>query len=329
MTVSGPLPESNDDQSDRTENARDSRGMGGTDESAVNGRAEPDDSKSDPVKEREKPVKETEHEFNESDGSESDGPAKAAEAIAEDKSEHDSAGGLRIAGAPVKVAGPDGETIRMYPVRFADGTLELVAEDKLPEAIRPKERKPVKINIPPWLEKSFPIAAKVLSYALTVLFAVLLVFILYSTAFGDEVNGVPIGPFNMFVVLTGSMEPVISQGSMVVTMGVPGEQLEVGDIITYYPMTGYRDLVTHRIINHDREAGQITTRGELPTSVNDRPIGYDVIVGRVLFSIPVLGEIVESLSSPFSTAMAIMSIILLLLIVATARRLVRLYTRAL
>ena len=56
--------------------------------------------------------------------------------------------------------------------------------------------------------------------------------------------------YERYVIVSGSMEPMIPTGSVVYDEVVPVEELEVGDIITFVPPPEYNieQPVTHRII---------------------------------------------------------------------------------
>jgi len=64
--------------------------------------------------------------------------------------------------------------------------------------------------------------------------------------------------YRPIVVVTGSMEPVIKTGALVIAKQVPFSELEVGDIITFDWNGG--QLNTHRIIGF--ENGGAITKGE-------------------------------------------------------------------
>ncbi|MGN0168750.1 MAG: signal peptidase I [Acetatifactor sp.] len=90
-------------------------------------------------------------------------------------------------------------------------------------------------------------------------------------------------------VLSGSMEPEIPVGSVVCVREVKPESLEVGDVISYR-LSG-DTMVTHRIESIDRENQQIVTKGDANETADLSPVGYDRIVGKVLFHLPLLGYI--------------------------------------
>ena len=55
--------------------------------------------------------------------------------------------------------------------------------------------------------------------------------------------------FRAYNVLSGSMEPELSKGDLVIVRAVPAEKLQPGDIVTYYPTDEAGTTVTHRVIN--------------------------------------------------------------------------------
>lgn len=94
------------------------------------------------------------------------------------------------------------------------------------------------------------------------------------------------------VVLTGSMQPSIRPGDVVVVQPTPVNELEIGDVITFQPVSGNPSLTTHRIINilHDDSGNvlSVTTQGDA-NNVADPPIIPDQINGRVRYQIPLVG----------------------------------------
>jgi signal peptidase len=138
-----------------------------------------------------------------------------------------------------------------------------------------------------------------ISNAASLALILLVVFVVYSAAAGDD-HGVAVGPLRFFSVLTSSMEPAISQGSVIVTVE-PGEgELEKGDIVTFMPTEESAALVTHRISKVGPNPGTYITRGDA-NAVDDREISFEQIVGKHVFTIPFLGLMIYPLASPLST----------------------------
>lgn len=100
-------------------------------------------------------------------------------------------------------------------------------------------------------------------------------------------------PFKTYAVMSGSMEPTIHVGSLVVLGPVYSSDLKVGDVITFDPPGYGSELVTHRIISITQgpDGPVFQTKGD----ANGAPDAWQIQEGgrgyRVLFSIPYLGWI--------------------------------------
>jgi signal peptidase I len=95
------------------------------------------------------------------------------------------------------------------------------------------------------------------------------------------------------VVLTGSMEPVISPGDVVITMPVTRREPEIGDVVTYVAKRFDGSPVgnfTHRIISGSQTEGFIVKGDANPAPDIQRPKLQD-IAGVVVFTIPFIGTL--------------------------------------
>ena len=103
-----------------------------------------------------------------------------------------------------------------------------------------------------------------------------------------------VGGYSALVVLSGSMEPTIMTGEVIVIHSQ--SDYEIKDILTY------RDsgvLVTHRIV--DKTETTYTTRGDA-NNVDDPPIKKSQAVGKTIFHIPYLGKVILFVQSPIGLA---------------------------
>ena len=92
-----------------------------------------------------------------------------------------------------------------------------------------------------------------------------------------------------FSVLTGSMEGVYDVGDLIYVKSVTLDELAVGDDITFM-VNEDKLLATHRIIAIDSEHGYVKTQG-IANDTPDAPVHYKNIVGKVVFSLPLLGYV--------------------------------------
>lgn len=134
-----------------------------------------------------------------------------------------------------------------------------------------------------------------LRIALLVLAALLIGVNVYSlNALRLAGNTVPM-PFGvgLAVVLSGSMEPEISVGDLLLIS--EQDAYEVGDVVVYQDgnMT-----ITHRIVSISED--EIVTRGDV-NNTDDEPITPEQIKGEVVLMIPLVGYAVNAIKTPIGT----------------------------
>lgn len=118
-------------------------------------------------------------------------------------------------------------------------------------------------------------------------------------------NAVPM-PFGIgvAVVLSGSMEPEISSGDLLIVTEREGYAVE--DIVVYQDG---RMAVTHRIISISGD--EVITKGDANNAPDD-PITMSQIKGKVLLAIPLLGYLVDMIKTPVGTIVILGAAVLLL-----------------
>ena len=118
-------------------------------------------------------------------------------------------------------------------------------------------------------------------------------------------NAVPM-PFGIgvAVVLSGSMEPEISSGDLLIVTEREGYAVE--DIVVYQDG---RMAVTHRIISISGD--EVITKGDANNAPDD-PITMSQIKGKVLFAIPLLGYLVDLIKTPIGTILILAAAVFLL-----------------
>lgn len=128
------------------------------------------------------------------------------------------------------------------------------------------------------------------------------IFILVSVVFSPTGKAPSIAGYSMFRVLTGSMEPAIPEGSLLLVKKTDLSELQVGDVISFYSkdpaLNG--EVNTHRILEIEEENGtyHFTTKGDANNAEDMYgTLGSDVI-GKVIFSSLLLGKFVRLLSNP-------------------------------
>lgn len=127
---------------------------------------------------------------------------------------------------------------------------------------------------------------KILLGTILIVVVVFLMFALVAPiAFGER----------MAVVLSESMEPALPQKALAINMPVDPEEVEVGDIIAYIPWWDPEVTVSHRVVEIVTDNGELAfqTKGDANEDVDAWLIYPEDITGKVIFSIPYLGYIVN------------------------------------
>lgn len=97
--------------------------------------------------------------------------------------------------------------------------------------------------------------------------------------------------YRLFAVQSGSMEPSIRLGSVVVV--VPQESYAKDDVITFRSERSAKETNTHRIVEvlEDKDLNRLEyrTKGDANEDPDHEPIPLRRVVGKVVFAIPYLG----------------------------------------
>lgn len=104
----------------------------------------------------------------------------------------------------------------------------------------------------------------------------------------------PVIGIKPYCVLTGSMEPALPVGSMAyIDTNVDAKDLQKGDIVTFRVAGESSDkVVTHRLVENDKETGQLTTQGDANKAVDNGRVAYENVLGKTVECIPYLGYMV-------------------------------------
>ena len=138
-----------------------------------------------------------------------------------------------------------------------------------------------------------------------IIYSIFIVFIV-AVALLLIVSVFPItGNYKIIIVQSGSMEPAIRQGSVVIVK--PASDYKIGDVITFGPYSKTKVPTTHRIYDIKVEGGQpvYITKGDVNNAPDSREIKKSDIVGKVLFSVPYMGYAVEFAKKPIGFALII------------------------
>lgn len=118
-----------------------------------------------------------------------------------------------------------------------------------------------------------------------------------------------------YAVVTDSMVPVFSRGDVVFVRQADFDTLNEGDIVTvvFQDGSGY---FTHRIASIDHEVGIFTTKGDANEAEDPQPSSASQIVGKVWYSVPLLGYVSIFISSLNMTKISVILAVVLIVIIA-------------
>lgn len=103
--------------------------------------------------------------------------------------------------------------------------------------------------------------------------------------------------YEMYTVISGSMEPSIPTGSLVYIKDMEPQDVADGDVIAFYGGHDSNAIITHRVVKNRVVMGEFVTKGDANEKEDMNPIPYMNFLGRVELSIPVVGELAQMLTS--------------------------------
>lgn len=114
------------------------------------------------------------------------------------------------------------------------------------------------------------------------------------------ISALPItGGIKILAVLSGSMEPTIHTGSIVIVR--PHATYRMGDVVTFKSIGTKNISITHRVVEMrvDRGEPSYVTKGDANNAADTRVILQKEVIGSVIFSIPYLGYAIEVARKPY------------------------------
>ena len=130
--------------------------------------------------------------------------------------------------------------------------------------------------------------------------------------------GVRLVGFQVFTVLSGSMEPTYHTGSLIYVRSVDYRDIEAGQVITF--MLDEDTVATHRVVEvvpdeSDPEVLRYRTKGDANDAEDGSLVHYKNVIGSPVFSIPYMGYLANYIQHPPGTYIAVSVGAILLLLV--------------
>lgn len=125
------------------------------------------------------------------------------------------------------------------------------------------------------------------STVLVVLMVLCAVFLMGSRILGYQV----------YTVLTGSMEPEYNVGDLIYVKKVDVNTIKVDDPITFV-LNENLTVATHRVVRIDAENQRFYTKGDANQIEDNDPVHFNNVLGVPQFAIPKLGYVSNFIQNP-------------------------------
>ncbi|MBR2188011.1 MAG: signal peptidase I [Eubacterium sp.] len=106
--------------------------------------------------------------------------------------------------------------------------------------------------------------------------------------------------YEIFNVISGSMEPEIPIGSVAYVEQTEPALIEDDEVIAF--MSG-GTVIMHRVVSNHQVEGYLTTRGDANEVDDLGEVTYDMVIGRVVRHLPILGQVMMVCSSNIGKAL--------------------------
>jgi signal peptidase I len=102
-----------------------------------------------------------------------------------------------------------------------------------------------------------------------------------------------------YTVRSGSMQPTIDTGDIVVDTTIRPTEAGVGDIVTFKDSQRSGELITHRVraVRRDGDQLDFVTRGDANNNVERWSVPANGSIGKVVYRVPKLGYALASTGS--------------------------------
>ncbi|MGN0475872.1 MAG: signal peptidase I [Ruminococcus sp.] len=154
---------------------------------------------------------------------------------------------------------------------------------------------------------------KILSALSFVFLGIMVVFVIFL--FVQRVSGTNTGIFgySVYRVSSGSMEPELSVGDVILSKKIMPETLEIGDIISYNGREGdYQGkIITHKIVDiKETGYGRVFTTKGIANASEDPAVEEFQVLGKMQFKIPIVGTLYNFFMTPYGLVAVILLILL-------------------
>lgn len=113
----------------------------------------------------------------------------------------------------------------------------------------------------------------------------------------------------VLTVLSGSMEPVIHTGDVIIVRPItPADEVKEGDIITFRTKEEASTLITHRVmgtVSVNGKPAAYVTKGDANNSEDVSTVAHDQILGLYQWRVPYFGYVATFLRKPVGVILVV------------------------
>jgi len=103
--------------------------------------------------------------------------------------------------------------------------------------------------------------------------------------------------FQIYAVLSGSMEPSYPVGSILYVQKVEADQIQAGDVISFTLPEEADVVMTHRVTKVNTEVMEFITKGDANEQEDEDPVAFERLIGRPILCIPRLAVLSNLLNT--------------------------------
>lgn len=137
---------------------------------------------------------------------------------------------------------------------------------------------------------------------LSVIIIVAALVVLLSALLTGQNEAPNVFGYSVFRVVTGSMEPEIEKGDLIVVKRTEPSEIAVGDVISFYSQDPelMGAVNTHRVTGIETDEGDylFTTKGDANLIQDKYPVSASYLIGLVVFSSGLLGRVSRIIANP-------------------------------
>ncbi|MDO5710063.1 MAG: signal peptidase I, partial [Coriobacteriales bacterium] len=93
--------------------------------------------------------------------------------------------------------------------------------------------------------------------------------------------------YEVFEVISGSMEPDIPVGSAIYVRAVDATDVQVDEVIAFHDADA---VIAHRVVENRTSQSEFVTKGDANNTEDSDPISYEALIGVVALHVPLVGS---------------------------------------